>query len=243
MKRKNIFWGVLFVLAAVFLVLGQYFGIAMSLWQMILTVFLVFVIIKSIPCYNFFGMFLPLLLLAHIYNEIFEWTISVFGRYVEIFDWNIILAVVLLCVGLTLLFKKKRRKMFCYFGNDGREKNSFNEVIDSIEEPEVTAETSFGSSTKFVKSENFRRADFKCSFGSMKIYFDNATLSPDGAVVFIENSFSGIELYIPKEWKVISNISSTFGGVDEKNYSIGSSEQKLFLEGTNSFGGIEIIYI
>ena len=243
MKRKNIFWGVLFVLVAVFVVLDVFIGFSVNLWQMFLTVFLVYVIVKSIPRYNFFGIIFPLLLIAHMYNQMFWWTGNIFGWYINFFSWDILLAALCLCIGLSFLFKSKRRNFFYYCGNSGREKNSFNEVIDSIEEPEVTAETSFGSSTKFVKSENFRRADFKCSFGSMKIYFDNATLSPDGAVVFIENSFSGIELYVPKEWKVIDNISSSFGGVDEKNYNVGNSESKLFLEGSNSFGGIEIIYI
>ena len=82
-----------------------------------------------------------------------------------------------------------------------------------------------------------------CSFGPIKVYFDNAKLNNGRGIVRIDASFSGVELYIPKTWTVENRVSTSFAGVDEKNRNIGTLDNILTIVGSASFAGVEIIYI
>ncbi|MBA9010068.1 putative membrane protein [Clostridium saccharobutylicum] len=77
----------------------------------------------------------------------------------------------------------------------------------------------------------------------MKLYFDNAVMSNENAVVRINASFSGIELYIPKAWNVDDKTNVFLGSVSEKNRNNQVTTNTLTLVGDVSFSGVEIIYI
>lgn len=48
------------------------------------------------------------------------------------------------------------------------------------------------------------------------MYFDNAVMSSENAIVRVNASFSGVELYIPRTWKVDNKTNVFLGSVDEK---------------------------
>ena len=77
----------------------------------------------------------------------------------------------------------------------------------------------------------------------MKVYFDNAVMSNENAIVRINASFSGIELYIPKTWRIDDKTKVFLGSIDEKNRSNERATNTLTLVGDISFSGVEIIYI
>jgi len=77
----------------------------------------------------------------------------------------------------------------------------------------------------------------------MKVYFDNAVLYEGKGYVNIEAFFSGVELYIPRNWTV-ENISTTsFSAITEKNRNEGTANNILTICGCIDFSGVEIIYI
>lgn len=64
------------------------------------------------------------------------------------------------------------------------------------------------------------------------------------AIVNIEASCSGIELFIPKKWRVENQLNCVISGVEEKGRKIEEDNQKkLILKGKVSLSGITIIYI
>ncbi len=96
---------------------------------------------------------------------------------------------------------------------------------------------------KYINTDKFEQADLKCSFGAMKVYFDNAVLYEGKGYVNIEAFFSGVELYIPRNWTV-ENISTTsFSAITEKNRNEGTADNILTICGCIDFSGVEIIYI
>ena len=104
-------------------------------------------------------------------------------------------------------------------------------------------ESSFGSSIKYINSEDFRGAGIHCSFGAMKVYFDHAEVPQGQAAVKLDVSFGGVELYIPRSWQVVNHLSAAFGGVDEKGRCQPDGTVSLVLNGKVSFAGVTIIYI
>ena len=63
------------------------------------------------------------------------------------------------------------------------------EKFDVEDESHVRFKNSFVASVKYINTDNFEQADFDCSFGAMKVYFDKAIMRSDSAVVKINASF------------------------------------------------------
>lgn len=228
-KTKNIFWGLILILSAIIIVINELniFSLRIDLIDLLLTILMVYIIIKSLMNLSFFGICLPVAILSIIYSS--ELGIE------ALTPWVIILVAVLLSIGLNFIFGGLKK-------NRHHHENFIEEEINS-ESNEINISTTFGATTKYINSKNVEKIDLDCKFGACKLYLDKSQLKDNKAVIDLDLSFAGIELYIPKEWKVINNVSCNLGGIDEKNKSIASSDTTLILEGKCSFAGIEIIYI
>ncbi len=232
MKKERYFWGALFILAGVFMVVSRlgYFP-NVNVLSLLLTVFLGAVIVKSIPRLNFAGILFPLAFIAIIYDK--ELGIT------AITPWTVLLAALFGSIGLSMIFHKH---MKCVHHDHQHEDYSF-EKIDIEDEGHVVYKSAFGESAKYVNTDKFEKGDFECSFGAMKIYFDHAMMKNQNAIVKLEVSFAGVELFIPKSWKVEDRTSVFLGGVSEKNRSYEGATNTLTLVGDVSFAGVEIIYV
>ena len=232
MKEERIFWGVLFILAGVFLIISKlgYFP-NVNVFSLLLTVFLVVIIVKSLPRFNFPGILFPIAFICIIYDKQLGIT--------AITPWTVLIAALLGSIGLSIIFHKHIK----WINNKWNCEDYKFEKIDVEDESHVVFKNSFGDSTKYINTDKFEQADFDCSFGAMKVYFDNAIMSNGNAIVRINASFSGIELYIPKTWNVDNKTNVFFGSVNEKNKNNQITTNNLTLVGDISFSGVEIIYI
>jgi len=72
--------------------------------------------------------------------------------------------------------------------------------------------------------------------------FHKASLSESQATVELTALFGGIEIFVPKEWKVGLDSSAIFGSVEDKRREAVSEDTKttLHIKATAMFGGIEI---
>ena len=239
MKKERILWGVLFILGAICLLFSHtdfMHGLQINVWNLLWTIILLAILIKSIVRLNYFGIFFPLAFLCVIYKEPLGIT--------QIAPFTLFGAAILLSIGCNMLFPKKKYHGCC---NDKHfhsgEHVSFDEVIDMDTNEYIRQEVNFGSCVKYINSDNFKGGRFECSFGAMKLYFTNTIMQDSQATVTIENSFGGTEIYVPKNWIVINQIHSVFGGVEEKGVHQPDGTHTLYLTGECNFGGIEIVYI
>jgi len=232
MKKERIFWGVLFILAGIFMIISKlgYFP-DMNVFSLLLTVFLVVVIVKSLLRLNFSGILFPIAFICIIYDKQLGIT--------AITPWTVLIAALFGSIGLSMIFHKHIKWIN---HNHNCEDYEF-EKIDVEDESHVGFKNSFGDSIKYINTDKFEQADFDCSFGAMKVYFDNAVMSNENAIVRINASFSGMELYIPKTWNVNDKTNVYLGSVSEKNRNNQTTTNNLTLVGNVSFSGVEIIYI
>src|SRR5687768_9405147 len=99
MKKREFFWGLLFILAAALIILNQFgFFTGVSMFELVVTVFLGGVIISSVKHLNFWGILFPLAAICIIYAE--EWNITDFS------PWPALLSALLLSIGLSILFQR-----------------------------------------------------------------------------------------------------------------------------------------
>ena len=232
MKKESIFWGVLFILAGIFLIISKlgYFP-DMNVFRLLLTVFLIAVIVKSLPRLNFSGILFPIAFICIIYDKQLGLTM--------ITPWTVLIAALFGSIGISMIFHERIK----WINHEHNYEDYKFEKIDIEDESNVRFKTSFGASIKYINTDKFEQADFNCSFGAMKVYFDKATMSNESAIVRINASFSGIELYIPKTWNVDDQTNVFLGGVSEKNRNNQITTNNLTLVGDISFSGVEIIYI
>ena len=232
MKKERILWGLLLILGAAFLIISKlgYFP-DINAFNLILTFFLVIVIVKSLLRLNFEGILFPIAFICIIYDKQLGIT--------ELTPWTVLIAALLGSIGLSMIFHKNSKWINRHHDYEDHKFEKFN-VED---ESHVRFSSSFGASIKYINTDNFQQADLSCSFGAMKIYFDNAVMSSNSATVRISASFSGIELYVPKTWNVSDRTNVFLGGIDEKNKNNSLTTNTLILVGDISFSGVEIIYI
>ena len=120
---------------------------------------------------------------------------------------------------------------------------AFGETTDQVNGEMLIFKNSFGATSKYVNTDNFRSAVLQNSFGEMKVYFDNALMQQETATIDVRNSFGETQIFLPKEWKVENQISSMLGNVSEQNMHQPSGGHTVILTGSVSMGEIVIIYI
>ena len=237
MKSKNWFWGIFFVTAAILVVVNQfgYFN-DVGLFSLLLTLLLLPIIVKSILCLNFAGILFPAAFLCIIYAKPLGVT--------NLTPWTVLLAALFGSIGLSILFHKRKYSDFHFQNNCRHNKNeNFKNVINSPDENVISFGVSFGASVKYVNSQELRKANLSANFGSLKVYFDNAGLSQEGAEINFNISFAEVKMYVPKTWNLVNNINVSLGGVEEKNSRGKSEGPVILLTGNVSFSGVEIIYV
>lgn len=237
MKKERVFWGLILILGGVFLIVSKLgFFPDVNVFSLLLTVFLVVVIVKSLLRINFAGILFPIAFICIIYDKQLGVT--------NITPWTVLIAALLGSIGLSMIFHKHTKWFDTkWFNTEHNDEDYKFEKIDVEDESHVRFKTSFGASIKYINTDNFEQADFNCSFGAMKVYFDNAVMRNDNAVVRINASFSGIELYVPKTWNIDDKTKVFLGAVSEKNKNDKITTNTLTLVGDISLSGVEIIYI
>ena len=214
MKKKNIAWGLFFVfLAAVYLVTSSTgIEIGVGLPGIFMTIMFVWLFVDGIREVNFYSMTFAIAFICIIYRK------PLGLERLNLTNWTILGAALLLSIGLSMIFKDVRRK-----------KNSWEKTINWDEKAgasdseqcsgeHIRCENNFGSAIRYINSDHFCDAR-------------------------LENNFGETNLYIPKEWKVQNELRHSFGAVEAIGHSEGSSVAALYLRGAANFGVIKIHYI
>ncbi|MDD7403688.1 MAG: hypothetical protein SO170_09625 [Butyribacter sp.] len=235
-SMNKIFWGLLFLLGAVCLLLSKmgYFPTInnISVYDILLTILFVWIVLEGIHNRNFFFILFGLSLIAIQYDE--------FLHITAITPWTLLSAALLASIGLTILFPSKNNKSkINQFEFADKGKKDFENSTDEV----IYFKNSFGSSIKYVNTDALVNISLKNSFGEMKVYFDNAIIKNGVADVNLEASFGEIILYIPKTWYIEDHIKTSFASVKEENHNQSQGCPALRLYGEAAFGDITIVYI
>ena len=221
--KRNWFWGLICILGAI-LIFGNLFGIihfTLSLWKIIGTLICLSVIIDGIKEKSFYGLLFGIAIIFSLFSKDLG--------FEDISIWLLLLATWLLAWGLTNIIHPKKRHI---------EIEDIEYSTNSI----INVSASFGGKVQYIQTNDLQYVTIDSKFSGLKLYFDQATIQ-NQATIEIDGNFTGIELYVPKEWNVQSHVRSFFGGVDEKGQPSSSGYPTLNITGRVHFGGIEIHYI
>ena len=240
-QSSNFAWGTIFIVAAVLLLLNGFnISIGLPVWKIFLSIFLAMWLFHGLGQKDWASVIFPIVFLLCTWID-----------DLGISKATLFFASFLGVVGISF-FSKGRGKMVY-------QKEAYEKIEDkSMGVPEgydgddkdahandnrFLFSTSFGSGVKYVKADNFEEGRVNCSFGEAKVYFDDAQIHNSEAIIYVNNSFGNINLYVPKEWYVTNEASVVFGAVEEKNRSITTGSPSLRIVGSTRFGCVAVTYI
>jgi predicted membrane protein len=247
MKLQRFFWGLVFILAAIWLIITQVIDIdiGISAWRILLGVVCLYILVEGLGRRSIFGILVPL---AGLY-----W---LFAPYLKTFEpplVPLIGSVALLSIGIYILFGFGRRyrsssqkgaRCWIPSGNDGQDAAEFtvNEAKD-FDGDTVYRQVSLGRSEVHLHSKNLKKGTFVCSLGDMHVYFSDAQLDPEGASVSLDCTMGSLKLYIPKNWRVNHDIEVALGDAQERYKYSDTQGPLMSVTGKVRMGLIEIIYV
>jgi predicted membrane protein len=99
----------------------------------------------------------------------------------------------------------------------------------------------FSGINKQIFSKNFGGGEIVSVFGGSDIDLMNADISQGPIELEVVCIFGGATLYIPSNWYIKSELTSIFGGVDDKRKNVVPDHSRvLIIKGVFVFGGMEI---
>jgi predicted membrane protein len=142
--------------------------------------------------------------------------------------WEIFWPVLIIGVGLWILLKPR------FKGYAGK--------IPEIKEDDLDAFVIFAGINRRLESKEFRGGKATALFGGIELDFYHAKLAGNQATVDLTAMFGGIDVRVPRNWKVVVDSHAILGGVEDKHRaeSPDQIEATLFIKATAILGGIEI---
>lgn len=144
---------------------------------------------------------------------------------------KILLAVTLATAGFIVMIMKFTKR------------DSHLEPLDKDNDGHVEFQVTMGGGEKYVNTDHFEKAYLSSKLGDMEVFFDNAEMAGDKAVIDVEVSFGAIELYVPKNWRVDNNVKVLMGAVEYNNDSEVEQDKVIQLNGNVVCGAVEIEYV
>ena len=246
-KLKKVFWGILFLLGALALLLGQLGYLeGLGFWSVFFSIVLLGILIEGMLTVSFGEILFSLAGLIIVNDELLHLE--------AITPWTVLGVALLGTIGLNIIFPK-RKKWKVYKGSHwnkvwhgGKNRGAIGCHVEEdngeiLSGEDIHYEVSFGDAIKYISGQGISRVFLECSFGNLEVYFNDAVLKDNRADVAVDCSFGSIELYVPSGWKVITNIDNSFGGAEESGYGDPDGENVLYVKGDVSFGHMVIHHV
>lgn len=229
-RNSKILSGILVIGAGVLILLKQT-GMAIPHWILSWEMFLIALGTVMLVKHNFkkTGAYIVILIGAvFLINDIVP----------DFIEPKFIWPVLIIVFGISLIFKSSlthsKKKQI------ETEASEF-KTVDS--ENYVSSAAFFSGITKRVVTKNFKGATITSVFGGNEINLAQADFNNE-ATIDVTCVFGGVTLIVPSNWKIKSDLTSIFGGIEDQRPSViqdlETQEKTLTLKGSCVFGGIEI---
>ncbi|MEG8946898.1 LiaF transmembrane domain-containing protein [Rosettibacter firmus] len=239
MHQSNLrYWlGIIFIVIGILLIIDNlgffYFGFRHIIfsWHTILIIIGIILLIRAKN--NTLGIILLVIgaygLINHIFKPFFN------------FSFRDLFPLFIIIIGLYFILKRNEEKQKKEERRIYSESysNIFNITDDFLDETCLLAHNK-----RKITSQNFKGGKITIIAGATEIDLTESNLYPGEAILEITCLVGGFTILVPKNWKVITNVTTIFGGMDSKQYfinnSLPSSEGLLIINGIILFGGGEI---
>ena len=137
--------------------------------------------------------------------------------------------VALIAVGLYILLRGGRRHT-CHVGGT------------MSTEPTLTRSVLFSGSQERITNQRFQGGTIQAVAGGLQLDFTGAEIEGEEAVLDVDVSMGGLELRVPRHWKVLVEAKVMLGGIEDRTRldETAPAIKRLKLTGRVLMGGVEI---
>ena len=139
--------------------------------------------------------------------------------------------VLIILFGIYMILKREGHKNITA---ENIKDDSFD--IDFIDEVAI-----LGGGKKNINSQNFKGGKVTAILGGIDLDLHGSTLSDGNNILEVVAIFGGIDVVVPRDWKVILSVTSIFGGYNDKRVlnlnQVYETNKVLVIKGTVLFGG------
>jgi predicted membrane protein len=197
-------------------------------------------VVFSIP---FFVFVVGLLILVNTTKRTFGAILVVLGGFFllpRIFPWihlqgSLIFPLLLIALGIAIIVKQRKPGKFI---------PSPGLATEGIRKDYIDDVAVFGGGTKVVITDEFKGGNITAVFGGSEIDLSRCRLAEGEHVLDVLFIFGGSDIYVPKEWNIVVNVTPVFGGFSNKilrDPSIAIDRSRtLIVKGLALFGGGEL---
>lgn len=147
---------------------------------------------------------------------------------------HLIWPLVVVIAGIMIAFRPRRKRCMPTAYNNAR----------VTPDSQVFIDVTFGARKEFITAKDFKGGVVSVTFGGSELNLTQADFAEESVILDCRVSFGGVELIIPSNWDVQNDIRPTFGAVEDERVirtnPTGEVRKKLILQGSCTFGGIEI---
>ncbi|MBE5853591.1 MAG: hypothetical protein E7299_11710 [Lachnospiraceae bacterium] len=237
--RKNILWGVIFLLAAVALVvkkLGYLQG--MGFWSILFSVFLLGTLINGIVTKSWGKILFSAAFFIIVNDQILHLE--------SLTPWTVLIVACLGTIGLDILFPMKHKRIGKSYFKDSVAVHIWEQKDEQMITKEgevIQQDVVFGSTVKYIKSKELRGINADCVFGELSIYLTEVELKNHRAKIRTDVVFGNVHVYVPAGWAVSTNMSTVCGKVSFSGTDASNGEDKVLICGDVVFGEMCIHYV
>ena len=234
MKKSKVFWGIIFIAIAIFWILsglGLIKGVQTShiIFSGIWGAMAIVGIFSLDPWETFFG----LAFLSIVWDR--ELGIE------NLTPWPVIGIAFLLSIGFTMIFSGKRSKWKKQLKKEEKKCNQ-----EHVEGEHIYKVNKLSGTEEYIDSKNLKSIEVVNKAGGMEIYLDKAQAAGEVVFMKIECIAGGVEVYIPNNWKVESNVKCIAGSVElpsDNPRGEAINDVTLKISGQVKAGGVEVVRV
>jgi hypothetical protein len=146
-------------------------------------------------------------------------------------EWRLVWPVLVIAAGLAVLA-----------GALGRRRHPPRSDRTVSDASTIDTKAVFGGREERIDSREFRGGRVECKLGGYKLDLTRAEIAGEEAVLDIKVVMGGLELFVPRRWRVRTEVSAVMGGVEDKTRQDepGPDAKRLVVRGDVVMGGLEI---
>lgn len=234
-------------------------------WLIMGSIVLIAIALASLVSLNWFGFFIPIAIIIMMFS-------SWFGIVSSAIPPLIFVIAVLLSISFSILFHRNWRKHYYSkfarrdpdfanfmkrdpdFANFRQGDTNFSRrffgdtdsfVTGNKDGSEVYIFAKFSEGVRYIGNKNLRKVFIDARLGGVRAYFQNAKLADKMLDINIRAKLvGGVELYVPRSWKLVSEINAFAGGFSESGHAeIDDNSPTVTLRGSASMGEITVNYV
>lgn len=147
--------------------------------------------------------------------------------------WSALWPLVLIIVGVSLIFSKKKPKEFNF---------DFDFKGKKVDKDSLNVASIFSGNKERIISNDFKGGKITTIFGGTEIDLREVVLNQN-IVIDIEVVFGGVSIMVPRDIRIVTTGNPVFGGVENNTHpriNDPENEKIIRINYTAVFGGIEI---